>query len=220
MAASYDILRSTSSSITIRITLDSSNPYYNIFWRPTSSSSSTSTGLIKYTGTYKDYEITGLTSGTAYTVNVAYGPTSLTADSTFLGSTDLTYESVVLTYNNNGGSGGPGSSTHYGWVKNYGNIQVTIPATKPTKSGYTFLGWATSSSATSPSYYSGTTYNNWYASTGTGDNTTLYAVWSEDETGYVYIYSNGWKKAIPYVYSGGWKQAKAYVYSSGWKSTS
>lgn len=35
--------------------------------------------------------------------------------------------------------------------------------------------------------------------------------------GCVWIYSGGWKRAIPYVYSGGWKQAIPYIYNSGWK---
>ena len=36
-------------------------------------------------------------------------------------------------------------------------------------------------------------------------------------SGYVWIYNNGWKKAIPYVYNNGWKQATPYVYNNGWK---
>lgn len=35
--------------------------------------------------------------------------------------------------------------------------------------------------------------------------------------GYVWIYSNGWKQAIPYVYSNGWKRTLPYVYNNGWK---
>ena len=35
--------------------------------------------------------------------------------------------------------------------------------------------------------------------------------------GYVWVYSNGWKQAIPWIYNNGWKQAQPFVYNSGWK---
>ena len=48
---------------------------------------------------------------------------------------------------------------------------LTLSSTKPTRSGYTFLGWSSSSSATSPTYYAGGTYT-------ANASITLYAVWS------------------------------------------
>lgn len=72
----------------------------------------------------------------------------------------------TLTYNNNGGSGGPGSQYFYGDASS-----VTLSNTKPTRSNYTFLGWSTSSSATNASYQPGARFPVSDA------NYTLYAVW-------------------------------------------
>ncbi|MBQ9986683.1 MAG: InlB B-repeat-containing protein [Oscillospiraceae bacterium] len=70
----------------------------------------------------------------------------------------------TINYNANGGSGAPAAQTATKGSK------ITLSSTIPTRSGYTFMGWATSSSATAVEYYPGTTY------TVTG-NATLYAVW-------------------------------------------
>ncbi len=70
----------------------------------------------------------------------------------------------TVSYNANGGSGAPGSQT-----KTHGTA-LTLSSTKPTRSGYTFLGWATSSTATSAAYQPGGSFT-------TNVNTTLYAVW-------------------------------------------
>ena len=71
---------------------------------------------------------------------------------------------VTVTFNDNGGSGGPGSQSFY-----YG-VSKALSSTKPTRTGFEFLGWSTSSTATSASYNSGSSYS--FTS-----NTTLYAVW-------------------------------------------
>lgn len=70
----------------------------------------------------------------------------------------------TVTYNANGGSGGPGSQT-----KTYG-VDLTLSTTKPTRTNYNFLGWATSSTATSAQYASGGKYT-------ANSAVTLYAVW-------------------------------------------
>lgn len=76
------------------------------------------------------------------------------------------YVRYSVTYNNNGGSGGPGTQYFYG-----DNTSVTISSTKPIRANYTFLGWSTSSNATSATYSSGTNYSL------SKQNYTLYAVW-------------------------------------------
>lgn len=76
------------------------------------------------------------------------------------------YVRYSITYNANNGSGGPGTQYFYG-----DNTNVTISSTKPTRSGYTFLGWSTNSSATSATHSSGTSYSL------NQQNYTLYAVW-------------------------------------------
>jgi uncharacterized repeat protein (TIGR02543 family) len=67
----------------------------------------------------------------------------------------------------NGGSGSISSQT-----KTYGTT-LTLSSTKPTRTGYTFLGWSTSASATSATYSAGGSYTSdkW------GGTVTLYAVW-------------------------------------------
>ena len=70
----------------------------------------------------------------------------------------------TITYNANGGSGAPASQT-----KAYGK-NITLSSTVPTKSGYTFLGWSTSNTATTATYAKGATYTD-------NKSVTLYAVW-------------------------------------------
>ena len=73
--------------------------------------------------------------------------------------------SYTVSYNANGGSGAPGSSTHQSGSAH--NVSSTVP----TRFGYTFLGWSTSSSATSASYRYGSGFT-------VNSNVTLYAVWA------------------------------------------
>lgn len=87
---------------------------------------------------------------------------------------------VTLYFDANGGSGAPSAQTYMG-TSQY--ISVTIPGTIPSRSGYKFLGWSTSSTATSPSYDAGTTYS-WWASTSSSYGLTLYAVWQKADTAY------------------------------------
>ena len=57
-------------------------------------------------------------------------------------------KTITITYSANGGSGAP-SSQSVNIYNGTTSASFTIPTTTPTKSGYTFLGWSTSSSATS-----------------------------------------------------------------------
>ncbi len=82
---------------------------------------------------------------------------------------------AYLCYDANGGSGAPStqSASIYA-VSASGSETFTIPSTQPTKSGYDFLGWSTSQSATVADLQSGDTVSVPYGST-----ETLYAVWKE-----------------------------------------
>ena len=75
-----------------------------------------------------------------------------------------TANTYTVSYNANGGSGAPGNQT-----KTYG-VNLTLSTTRPTRTNYNFLGWATSSSATSAQYQPGGTYTS-------NSGVTLYAVW-------------------------------------------
>ena len=74
------------------------------------------------------------------------------------------WTSYTIAYNANGGSGAPGSQTK--WK----DQTLTLSSTKPTRTGYSFLGWSTSSTATSATYSAGGNYTANAAA-------TLYAVW-------------------------------------------
>lgn len=78
-------------------------------------------------------------------------------------------DTYTVSYNANGGSGAPSSQT-----KTYG-VPLTLSTTKPTKSGYTFLGWNSSSTATGAQYAAGGSYTN-------NASVTLYAIWSKTLT--------------------------------------
>ena len=71
--------------------------------------------------------------------------------------------SYAVKYNANGGSGAPSAQTK--WK----DQALTLSTTKPTRTGYTFKGWATSASG-SVAYASGASYT-------ANAAVTLYAVW-------------------------------------------
>lgn len=75
-----------------------------------------------------------------------------------------------LNFNANGGTGAPSALTYTGTSTSVHTF--TIPSTKPTKSGFVFLGWSESSSASTASYQPGSTISVAYNGT-----KTLYAVW-------------------------------------------
>ena len=75
-----------------------------------------------------------------------------------------------VIYDANGGSGEPSSQT-----KVHGT-NLTLSSEIPTRNGYTFKGWSTSSSATKATYSSGGSYADDKVTT------KLYAVWSKDNS--------------------------------------
>lgn len=96
----------------------------------------------------------GINTGVNPSYIDAYGSYTLPA---------LTWQWPV-SYNANGGTGAPGAQT-----KTY-NQTLKLSTIKPTRTGYTFLGWNTSKTATSASYSPGSDYISNAA-------LTLYAVW-------------------------------------------
>lgn len=70
----------------------------------------------------------------------------------------------TVSYNANGGSGAPSAQSKY-----YGK-SLTLSKTKPTRTGYDFMGWATSSGG-AVSYSAGASYT-------ANASVTLYAVWA------------------------------------------
>ena len=109
-----------------------------------------------------------------------------------------------VNYNANGGSGAPSSQT-----KTYG-VSLTLSSVIPTRIGYDFLGWSTSSTATSATYDPGDSYT-------TNASVTFYAVWQK--TNYDFSISNlTVSNSEPYKYdqitvkvrTDSWDQVNAY----------
>lgn len=124
-----------------------------------------SSGSASFTGTYS---ISGNGSATK-TITVTFknfntdNDDSATKNVSFSVSVPA-WTSYSIKYNANGGSGAPSSQTK--WK----DQTLTLSSTKPTRTGYSFLGWSTSSSATSATYSAGGSYTANAAA-------TLYAVW-------------------------------------------
>lgn len=74
----------------------------------------------------------------------------------------------TITYNANGGSGAL-SAQSYTWAP---SGSTNLSSTIPIRTGYTFLGWSRTQSATSPEYSAGLAW-----SLSNAGNYTLYAVW-------------------------------------------
>ena len=91
--------------------------------------------------------------GGSYTANAAITLYAIWAPITY-----------TISYNANGGSGAPSSQ-----VKTYG-VNLTLSSTRPTRTGYTFLGWSESSTATTSTYAPSSTFT-------ANKSVTLYAVW-------------------------------------------
>ena len=78
----------------------------------------------------------------------------------------------IITYDANGGSNAP-SPTEYTYAT---SGTVNLSSQKPTRSGYTFLGWSTNKTATTAEYAAGGNYNK-----NNTNNVTLYAVWKANQ---------------------------------------
>ena len=105
------------------------------------------------------------TSGNTHTVSG-----NVTVVST---ASKITY---TVSYNANGGSGAPSNQT-----KTY-DTTLTLSSTKPTRTGYTFQGWGTSSIDTSVDYAAGASYT-------ANAAITLYAIWKANSITFKY-YTN------------------------------
>lgn len=101
---------------------------------------------------------TGITWDSSVRINIAPQITSGGGGST------TTY---TVSYDANGGTGAPESQT-----KTHG-VTLTLSSHRPTRNGYTFLGWSKSSTATTAAYSAGGSYT-------ANSSVTLYAVWQKD----------------------------------------
>lgn len=99
--------------------------------------------------------------GFSATINTGINPATISANGSYA-LPAITWEHTV-SYNANGGTGAPDNQK-----KIYGSV-LTLSSVRPTRDGYVFMGWATSS-AGDVAYMPGATY-------GADADVTLYAVW-------------------------------------------
>ena len=159
----------TSSTINAAVT---AKPSYTISYNANGGSGApssqtkwydTSLTLSTIKPTRTGYTFKGWATSSSGSIAYASGAT-YTANATITLYAVWSANTYSVTYNANGGSGAPSSQT-----KTYG-IDLTLSDTKPTRTNYNFLGWGTSTSATTVSYASGATY--------TGNAAlSLYAIW-------------------------------------------
>lgn len=128
----------------------------------TSSASTTSVTLP--TPTRTGYTFGGWYKESACTNKVGNGGASYTPTASIQLFAKWTINTWTVAYSANGGTGAPASQT-----KTYGQT-LTLSSTRPARSGYTFLGWATKSDGTGTAYAPGGSYTANAAA-------TLYAVW-------------------------------------------
>ena len=114
----------------------------------------------------------GASARTIYLVGHVYKKGAWAVNSDFSVALSVPALTYSVSYNANGGSGAPGAQT-----KTHG-ATLTLSGTVPTRQGYDFLGWSTSSSASVPSYRYGLDHSVATSFT-TNANTVLYAVWHE-----------------------------------------
>ena len=137
-----------------------------------------------YGSTY-DYWGYGNSSGPD---NVTYNQvhTSGTVTGTVSQTLYASRRTYTLTYNANGGSGAPASTTQY--YQHVFNLSTTVP----TRTGYGFVGWATSSTATTRNYEAGASYT-------MGTDVTLYAVWKPLAADITSVSFNGQTSSYTYT---------------------
>lgn len=134
---------------------------------PVSSGGGWDTRNQTYIGTYSRTYNRGTSATTIHCAADFSGIATISAS----GWVDVTYtiparNRYSISYNANGGTGAPSTQYYY-----YG-YNTTLSTKIPTRTGYRFLGWSLSSSATSPSYSAGQAWGGTNA-----NNYVLYAVW-------------------------------------------
>lgn len=129
-----------------------------------------------FTGTYSISGNGSATKTITVTFENYYTGFSKTEDVTFNVTVPACY---TVSYNANGGSGAPSSQIKLP------HQTLTLSSTKPTRTGYTFKGWALSKANAD----AGTWYYQAGGSCGKNENLTLYATWEEHKLTVNY-YSN------------------------------
>ena len=164
--------------VTANTAFSNSSISYNIT-APSTTGRTNDNRLIIYAG------VGGSTNGnTVQFNNIKVKTTDAAADTVYTSSSTMSTagnhdlvaqwsaKTITIHYDANGGSGAPSNQTY-----TYGqSTAVNLSTTEPTRTGYDFLGWSTSSTATSASYSAGQSWSTTNVPT-SGTTYNLYAVW-------------------------------------------
>lgn len=134
-----------------------------VSWNPSESFTLNGTGIYQKSSTYTLTIQPGASKKSIPEASggyLNYTERRSTVDAISVSST-ATY---AVKYNANGGSGAPDNQTKVS------GVTLTLSSAKPKRTGYDFVGWGTSSTATTAKYAAGAKYKNNAA-------ITLYAVW-------------------------------------------
>ena len=133
-------------------------PHGSTIFAPTAP---TKTGY-SFGGWYKDAELTNAW---------IFGSDTVTTDTTLYAKWDqITTATYTVIYNGNNNTGGA-APTDTSSPYNSGSPVTVLGAGSLDRTNYTFMGWSTSSNATTAQYTAGNSFNIF-------SNTTLYAVWA------------------------------------------
>ncbi|MFT0899764.1 InlB B-repeat-containing protein [Candidatus Methanoprimaticola sp. MG2] len=142
----------------------------HVTWSIQSGSSCVSITSTSDTTTGGRCVIKGVAVGTAVIKAIAADGSGVTKTKTItVSNPSYNYN---LYYDANGGSGEPSTQTKTS-SSTSSILSFTVSSTEPTRSGYNFLGWSKSSTATTASYHGGDSISVTY------DDVTLYAVWEK-----------------------------------------
>ena len=165
-----------------------------------SSSSGSWTDFPPYSGSISTFTVQHNSSGSAtftlgikgsiismYTVSQGSAQRSSYDNTSGISVTITQSAPYAISYNANKGSGAPNSQSIYA------GVSYNLSTTRPSRTGYNFLGWSTSSSASSASYSPG-------QSVTPNGNLALYAVWQKQS--FTLSISKGTGSTISVVRSG------------------
>lgn len=129
-----------------------------------------SSGSTTFTGTYSISGYGAQTKSITVTFKNFDSGSKSSSKSLTLSVSVPALASYTITYNANGGTGGPTSQ------KKYKGVALTLSTSKPTRTGYTFSSWNTAAGGTGTKYLSGGTYP-----ATSNSNATLYAQWTANK---------------------------------------
>ncbi len=115
-----------------------------------------------------------------------------------------------IKFDMNGGVGDPQYQRNL-----MGGLNVSLENVNTIRDGYTFLGWATTASATTAQYTAGGTFK--YSPSQNGETVTLYAVWDQDPLNGGSIGGAGTYKlnSGDYSYDGSFSIGDGFTYTGG-----